>query len=398
MNKYNNYFFQISALIVLTISSRAFSASVTSSEAPVVHTKVIMAQFLQQLEALKKYMVSEAKFSDPKNTIEISEHLKKFSEISNSVMHDPQLQTASFKLSRDVLVQHIHETEKVYREGNKSYARWMLNSTVHVCMSCHTQTPAADRRSLLTKDSKNYFSQFEQAEFLFASRKFSEASRIYDSIIRGMVKGENPEVEKSLQRQVAYYARVKRNPAEAVKVFKSYVKLKNLSEYMRRDLLNWISQFEKWQNDNTFNLATATNDSIIQFAKTNLEANNKLKIDSINPNLVNYLRVSGVLYEFLQAHPDSKVTPQILYWLAVCDRSIERNVFFSLADMYLRECMIKYPADPIAKKCYTEYEKETVLGYSGSRGVDVPFSVRQELKSLKNFVESDGKIKLELKK
>lgn len=385
-------------MVVLLISSRVFSAAATSSEPPVVHTKVIMSQFLQQLEALKKYMVSDAKFSDPKNTIEISEHLKKFSEISNAAMHDPQLQLESFKLSRDVLVQHIHETEKVYREGNKSYARWMLNSTIYVCMSCHTQTPAADRRSLLTKDSKNYFSQFEQAEFLFASRNFSEASRTYDSIIRGMVKDKNFEVEKSLQRQVAYYARVKRNPAEAVKVFKGYLKLKNLSEYMRRDLLNWINQFEKWHNDNSFSLAAATDESIIQFAKTHLEAKNNVKTDSINPNLVNYLRVSGVLYEFLQSHPDSKVTPQILYWLAICDRSIERNFFFSLADMYLRECITKYPADPVAKKCYAEYEKETVLGYSGSRGVDVPLSVRQELNALKEFVESGGKIKLDLKK
>ncbi|MCM2353135.1 MAG: hypothetical protein NDI63_05910 [Pseudobdellovibrio sp.] len=366
------------------------SMPVISAEQPAVHTKTIMVQFLQQLNAVKKYMASESRFNDPKNKIEIAESLKKFSEIAEATMHDPQLQLDNFKLSRDVLVKHIHETEKIYLEGNKNYARWMLNSTIYVCMSCHTQTPSSDKRFFLTKDSENYFSQFEQAEFLFASKNFGEASRIYDAIIRGMVKDENLEVKKSLQRQVAYYARIKRNPTEAIAVLKDYLKLKNLSAYIRRDLLSWINQFEKWQNDNTFKLETATDESIIQFAKAHLEGKTK--------NLVNYLRVSGLLYEFLQTHPNSKATPQILFWLAVCDRSIERNFFFSLADLYLRECITKYPADPIAKQCYSEYEKETIFSYSGSRGTDVPLSVRNDLNTLKALVESGGKVKLDIKK
>lgn len=383
MNKGCKYF---SALMVLLLAGYGFSA--TSSP---VQTKVIMSGFLEQLNAVKKYMVSETRFADPKNKVEISEHLKQFSQIADATMHDPQLQLDNFKLSRDVLVKHIHETEKIFREGNKDYARWMLNSTVYVCMSCHTQTPSADKRPLLETDSGNYFSQFEQAEFLFASRSFSEASRIYDLIIRGMVNDANPEVEKSLQRQVAYFARVKRAPKQAIKTLNEYLKLKNTPDYIRRDLVNWISQFEKWKNGKDIDPARASGEAIIDFAKSQIGSDQGVKIESSNPKLVNYLRVSGVLYQFLHSHPQSKFTPQILYWLAICERSIEHNFFFSLADLYLRECITKYASDPVAKKCYAEFEKETVLGYSGSRGVDVPASVRDDLKALKKLIESGEK-------
>ena len=117
-------------------------------------------------------------------------------------------------------------------------------------------------------------------------------------------------------------------------------------------------------------------------------------LDAIDPSLVNYLRVSGILNEYLLTHPNTKVEPEILYWLAICDRSISNNFFFSLADMYLKECITRYPSAPIAKKCFTEYETQTTLGYTGSSGIHVPPEVKAELKRLKDLVNSGGKLEM----
>lgn len=385
--------------LIFSYASQGFAeaAATPAPASSTVQTKVIMSQFLDQLNAVKKYMTSETRFSDPKNMLEISEHLKQFGQIADASMHDPLLQMDNFKMSRDVLVKHIHETEKVFKEGNKSYARWMLNSTIYMCMSCHTQMPSEDKRLLLTKDGKNYFTQFEQAEFLFASRNFTEASRIYDQVIRGSLKDDAADVERALRRQVAYFARIKRAPKEAISLFNEYLKIKNMPEFLTRDISNWISQFEQWNKEKMINPEQATDKEIQRFVSEHLELDKKSKVNSVNAGLVNYLHISGVLYEYLQTHPKTKIKAQVLYWLALCDRSVERNFFFSLADLYLRECIVNHAADPIAKKCYVEYEKETTLGYSGSRGVDVPDSVRRDLKALKALVDSGGKIKLDSK-
>jgi hypothetical protein len=55
---------------------------------------------------------------------------------------------------------------------------------------------------------------------------------------------------------------------------------------------------------------------------------------------------------------------------------------------------VRYPREAIAKKCFKEYEEETILGYTGSSGTNVPGEVRRDLNSLKKLIETGGKVEL----
>jgi tetratricopeptide (TPR) repeat protein len=243
---------------------------------------------------------------------------------------------------------------------------------------------------------QNYYSDFEQAEFLFATRDFEKASEMYDKIIKKNLKFDDKfQAERSLERQLAYYSRIKRDPTGAIKKFKSYQKLPNLTENSQRDIKDWIKQFENWEKQAYFDPKKTSEKDILAFAKKHLvsdEAGAKSKTDA--PDLVSYLYVSGVLYEYLYSHPKVQSTPEILYWLAVSDRFINHNFFYSLADMYLRECIISYSTRPIAKTCYNDYEKEMILSYSGSAGTNLPPEVVDDLKNLKKLIDAKGKTKL----
>ncbi len=360
-------------------------------------TRELMEQFLTQLTALKKYFVSEDKFVDPKNSLEISSRLKEFAALAKQTKHDPRLNQENFKFSRYVLEDHIVDTERVFRLGSKTYARWKLASTVSVCMSCHAQMPTANRSFGEFGNFKIFSSEFDQAEFLFATRAFDKAFDLYNKIIDGYPKNKfRPEqVETALERQLAYFSRIKRNPVEAIARMKAHQNNKELPEYLRRNIAAWISQFEGWDKQAIFDPKTATDAQVIEFAKKNIEEKWTSKMmEASNPNLVTFLRVSGILFEYLQMHPQSKAVPEILYWLSICDRSINNTFFFSLADLYLRECIVKHPAHPAAKKCYKEYESETILGYSGSSGTHLPAEVREDLNQLKKLVESGGKVEM----
>ena len=106
-----------------------------------------------------------------------------------------------------------------------------------------------------------------------------------------------------------------------------------------------------------------------------------------SPKLVAFLKTSSVLYEYLQTHPKSAIVPDILYWLSICDRAVNNDFFFSLADLYLRECILSYPTNPVAKKCFKEYETETNAAYTGSGGTHIPAEVKLELSRLKELVD-----------
>lgn len=384
-------------LFNILLSSSAFAKDFVQKNPKQTPTPVLMNQFLGQLTALKKYFISESKFVDPKNNLEIASHLTKFSRFAREAHHDPTLSQENFKFSRQVLEEHITDTERVFKIGNKSYARWRLASTISVCMNCHTQVATSNRSFREFGNFKIFSSKFDQAEFLFVTRAYDKANELYDVIIDEYPKNKNkPEqVQTALERQVAYFSRIKKNPTDALSKMKSHQKNKELPEYLHLNIAAWISQFEIWEKQTTFDAKTATDNQIIEYTQKNIEAKwTTPMMAASNPNLVMYLRVSGILYDYLQTHPQSKITAQVLYWLAICDRSIDNTFFYSLADLYLRECITKYPTDPVAKKCLKEYEAEMIFGYTGSSGIHLPAEVSADLDRLKKLVETGGKLEM----
>ena len=104
-------------------------------------------------------------------------------------------------------------------------------------------------------------------------------------------------------------------------------------------------------------------------------------------NDVTLLVASGVLSHYLNDKPQSKLAPQILFWLGVADKQLGSTYLFSLGDLYLKECIQQYPKSTFAKKCYREYEDNLIFGYSGSSGTDIPEDEKKELARLKALIK-----------
>ena len=96
---------------------------------------------------------------------------------------------------------------------------------------------------------------------------------------------------------------------------------------------------------------------------------------------------SGVLSKYLNDNPKSKLVPEILYWLSIAERRLSNTYFFSLSDLYLKDCVRLYPKSKYAKKCYQEYADNIEFGYSGSSGTDIPVEEKQELEQLKKYLK-----------
>jgi len=370
--------------VIYLMNPQAWAAEVKQTE-----TKELMGKFLTHMEALKSYLVSEVKFSDPKNYSEIDSHLKDLATLAKKATHDPRLQLPGYRISRQVLEDHIVETERVYRVGNKSYARWMLGSTLSICMSCHTLIPTVSRKIKDFETSTSLSTPFDQAEFLFATRAFDNAKEIYEKTILNYPEGNinSDQAETALERMITYFARVQRDPEAAVQALEKYQKNRKLPVFLKEDIKAWLKAFKDWKKEPTLDPNFAGDAQVVDFAKKNLDpkvAGYVMTAD--NPRAATYLKVSGILYQYLQQHPHSPVTPEILYWLAICDKGLNNNFFYSLGDVYLRECITKFSQSPTAQKCYEEYEAETIVSYSGSGGTDLPDDVKKELGRLRALI------------
>ena len=102
---------------------------------------------------------------------------------------------------------------------------------------------------------------------------------------------------------------------------------------------------------------------------------------------VDLLIVSGVLGNYLQQNPNTKLTAEVLYWEGLTENRIGKNIFFTLGDLYLKECITRYPRAAIAKKCFKEYKDEMTLRFTGSIGTNIPKSKQQELKRLESLLK-----------
>jgi len=362
------------------------SASVTDNKENI---HAVMSEFSVHLLDLETFTLSRDKFNDPKNSPLITEHLKKMIELSKKVSHTDKVQNnMGLKFSRDLLEQHLTETERVFRLGNREYAHWMINTTVNICLSCHTQMPGIERHfdTLGAKEKK--ISPFEQAELFFTFRSFDKAIEIYDDLIKGYPKNgiKIDKLETAIRRKLSYYVRVKQSPEDAINSLKKNILNKNLPLVVRKTLNNWSVDLKSWNKIPTPNIKSATEDEIRIFVKKLIGNEMDSKLTFNNEKMTGFLRVSGFLYQYLSENTKNNFTGEILYWLALSDRRLSNDLFYSLADIYLKECIRDYSKLPIAKKCFDEYKDGILFSYTGSSGTNIPADVQAELKGLEDLI------------
>ena len=95
----------------------------------------------------------------------------------------------------------------------------------------------------------------------------------------------------------------------------------------------------------------------------------------------------GQLYHYLNTNPKENEIPILLYWLSVTDRSIAYNFYFSLADLYLKQCTLNYPDHPYAHRCFDEYKNYVYYTYQ-KHGVKIPQYIQVELIQMKNALSN----------
>jgi len=366
------------SLLFLGISSMALAESdPAASEASVLEK---MHAFFGSLSNLRPYMVSPEKFNAPENSQTIEAELTQLEQNIKLAAHEPALTNPSYRISRQVLQNHVSDTLRLFKYGNKDQARWSLNSTMSLCMSCHSQVPASSTSGLIIEGAGLFPKSFERAEWLFVARNFDKALEIYNNTIRSFPanKATTDQVRASLEREIAIYTRVKRDLIGAEKGLEGDLRNKELPLNIQETIRSWIGTLKDLRGEKLPNPAKATASEITDFATQYIGSKGR-QLREENSRTAMYMMISGILYDYLNRHPKTELAPQILRWLASCDREINSRFFFPLVDVYLRQCIVQYPSSSVAGDCYRDYVTSVKASYSGK----MPQSVTDDLNELK---------------
>ncbi|MEZ5571059.1 MAG: hypothetical protein R3E64_03460 [Halioglobus sp.] len=350
----------------------------------------IMDQLMEQVFALKPLIASESSFNDPANAPEISDALRNMVSLSRQVNHEERIRNTGFQVSGAVLTQQLEEVEAVFDMGNKDYALASLKSTLGVCMSCHTQLPAVSTRFTRTNQTHVLANPFEEAEFLFLIRNFDAAMKLYAELIQGYPRNQiqPDDLEIALYREIYYYVRVARDMEGLSIALRRNSENQQLPERLRNQIKGFAAAVDAVKNEKYPHFTDAQGADLRSYAEAELVegVGGDFSLD-LPQKVINMLQLSSVLYEYLDENPQTPLKPDIFYWLSFGERRYFYPSLDSLPGLYLKQCVLDYPQNPVAKKCFTEYEDIITVLFTGSSGTHIPDDVSQELATMRSLVE-----------
>lgn len=390
-------FAKILALYVMaSLPSLAFSIEPSQAQA-----KAVMSNVYDSYVKLIPYIYSSTnRLSDFKKRKkeekeELLKNLTDLSQVFKSAKHAEFFQRPGFRPSLDTINDHLEETILSVQSDNYVFAQKRLNVLGALCVSCHSQLPESVSKNAfgdnIKKENRDRFdSDFSYANYLYLVRRFDESKKYFEKAIEAELgpegkpgKTSNLEVVSSLRKMIAIDTKIKFDYEKSKTFIDKWEKDSRLSKNDRKMIKRWGVSLKQWKG---FDPATVK--SMPDFIQKHLvPLDMKKEIIFTGEEDITLLISSGVLLNYLVENPNTELAPEILYWLSLVEHRMSQTYFFSLGDLYLKDCIRKYPSSPYAKKCYQEYSDSIEAGYSGSAGTDIPAEEKRELLKLKNLLK-----------
>ncbi len=340
-----------------------------------------------EIMALQKYMFSDAEFTAPANEAQIKKSLK---SLDNHLAHlgkgtfqdDPSL-----KVNLSLLQQHIKDTSRGFNEGNKAFARNMLQSSLQLCIACHTRKKTTDF-PWPEPDSKN-IEPIDRADYLFATRQFKKGLSVYESLIESYPANHAGQwnVRRALLSIAVYYARVTEDPAAGATYFLKISKDEDLPLYLREETKAWSREFAKWAKEPVVKEEKMTETALLARATKLLKHDDFSMVSDLGRSFhIHRLRATVLLQKVLEAPGDRSPNKGVaLLYLGQIYPRISSSLFFRFGEMYLKACIAEYPKTSSARSCYVALELLVNEGFSGSGGTNIPEDEQVELMRLRRL-------------
>lgn len=335
---------------------------------------------VDSIETLKK---------DSRKKKDLLKNLDDLSAAFQSAKHVEYLQRPGFRPSLDTMNTHLIDTKNAVTYNNFPYAQRRLTALTSLCISCHTQLSNKGSEdafgSLANKSTREKFdSDYAYGNYLFLLRDFDTSEKYLTSALdKALAEGRTHELYSTLRRIISIHTKLNFNFEKAKNFTAKYENEKKMPKIAKEMTHAWNKSLQEWKSFDVNNVKDIS--KLIQEYLKPMEEMNELVGDSRND--ITLLITSGVLSKYLNDHPQTELTPEILYWLSVAERKLGETYYFTLSDLYLQDCVKLYSKSPYAKKCYGLYEDGIERIYTGSGGLDIPSGEKSALKKLKSYLK-----------
>ena len=349
---------------------------------------VIMAEIARTTVDFYPQTFNDAAFEKAYRSGRIGRAVRRLKRLFDEAAPLIASRSVTYQLSYDLILDYLSETERWLGRDHLDYVQDRLRGLTVICRSCHTQD--TQLRTLFAGVPRERFdSDLRYAEFNFSTRNYALAVTYFDRFLSESAPQNGHQLLFVLQSLMVIDLQILNDPEAAMRHLRKYLPLPAHSRYSRRVAEAWLAGLRQLpvslRDDADAALDFATLEQYVQRYLGPEEAiPERFAID--NEETVWRIWLRGRLFHYLNGQPKSEEIPKILYWLAICDRSIELSSYFSLSDIYLKDCILRFHHHPYARKCLTEYENYVTFSFSGSAGTNIPEDVAEEIRRLHEVV------------
>lgn len=377
--------------IILVLISLLLSNSILAKKAE----QEVMNEVAKNFVKLIPYMSDVKKFKDKESEKEIKDRLQYILKAFKESGHVKKFTKTEFKATYKVMVEHLDETLESFDTNHKLFAYKKLKATGQLCMSCHNMVKGSNSGFVKTMNKvkqDDFSNRFDYAEFLFLTKNYRKADRNYrkwTEFVTSRVTAQNSLADdivfKSAIKVMTINLSVYFTPKKSRDYLNRTLQNNNLTPSLKTEFKSWndaLVPWMEWKRPRSIS-KTFLYDFIKKYLTPLEEGGEIISNAKVLPVL---LITKGVMDKYLQSSHKDESVAMAMYWKAVAERLIGFSYFFSLSDMQLKTCIMDFPKTKTAKKCYSEFERQMVLGYSGSAGINLPKDIKEELKALKSLI------------
>jgi hypothetical protein len=355
-----------------------------------------MNRAFNSLMELLPFLVRKEGFLKKENEKTIAANLAALDDAFKLAGHDSLLRHDLFAPSYELISTNLREARAAFGKGPKDYSLWLNRETVGQCIDCHSRLPQSVTSSFqngeLTVDKSKLADPYNLGLAYLIVRRYVDAKNEFTRDLQDRIIKKDGHVLLPLQQILLIELKIKKDPASMLVLAGDYLKKGNLPYEANRELEDWKQRLGIWTKEKHVGKPIATEGELRAFLDRRLAP--LKKIESFDDAYkVDLLLASGLLSQYFFENQTSKSAPEMSYWLGWIEKRLKKEEFFGAGDLFLKQCIRKYPKHPVARECLKEYKESVEFDFSGSSGTFIPDEVQAELKKLNDLVGPEKKLK-----
>jgi hypothetical protein len=350
-------------------------------------TQQAMRVIFTQLQIALPLAVDSDAFRDPKQAPRIREALEKLADAAHGLdEHGKGFDAGGRYLARS-LERDARRALDHFRDGRYDSAEFFIGQLTESCIGCHSRLPspgdAPMARGFASRADVTHLDPLERARLDVATRQFDDAARTLEAVLAS--RDVPPfELLGPITDYLTICVRVLEDPARPVPVLQRFARREDLWSALRGDVEVWVRYLPELAK------REMPGDPVEQAEKLISEGRHLILFPSDRRALIHYLFASKLLHGYVSTHREPGATlARAYYLLGLAESRIGPNFWISQAEFYLETAVRMAPASDVGRDAFALLEEETLAGYTGSGGLQLPEDVEAHLRELRELIRTE---------